>query len=178
MKNNVVLLGMRGSGKSTIGKLVAEILEMNFFDTDVKIEKKIKMSISDFVKENGWEAFREVETKVCEKISQEKNAVIATGGGVVLNNKNIENLQKNGILFFLETPMEVLTERIEVQNANHRPAFTKKKLKDELQEIWKNRKEKYFFAANSVINGNQKMEKVVKEIIKKRKKVFSSKKTS
>ena len=163
---NIVLLGMRGSGKSTIGALLAKELKKKFFDTDAEIEKEIQMSISDFVKKEGWNAFREREKKICAALSQEKNSVIATGGGIILDTENIHALKKNGVLFFLNVPMPVLAQRIEAQNANHRPAFTKKTTEEELQELWKNRKEKYFSAADIILSGENTPKNIVKTIKK------------
>lgn len=100
-KENIVLTGMPGSGKTTVGKLVAEKTGKRFFDADELISEKAKMSVSDIFSVYGEKYFRELEAETLKELSSETGAVIATGGGAVLKEENIDCLKENGLVFFL-----------------------------------------------------------------------------
>lgn len=165
-KTNIVLLGMRGSGKSSVGKLLAKTLEKDFFDTDSEVEKRAKTSITELVEEKGWAFFRALEKEVCRDFSQKEKCVLATGGGVVLDEENTDAFKKNGILIFLDVPVEILAQRIEEHSANHRPKFGEKSLQEELKDVWEERKERYLSAVDRVINGTGTHKEVVSRILK------------
>lgn len=105
-KQNIVLTGMPGSGKSTIGKAVAEKLHREFIDTDEEIKKEIKMEISDYFEKFGEKAFRDVETEVIKEIAKKSGVVIATGGGAILREENINALKMNGVIYYMDRPLE------------------------------------------------------------------------
>lgn len=105
-KENIVLTGMPGSGKSTIGLLLAQELSRPFVDTDSLIVEKAGMEISDIFSKYGEEHFRALERKVIAEASKRTGLVIATGGGAVLKSENIKNLSQNGKIFFLDRPLE------------------------------------------------------------------------
>ena len=107
-KENIVLIGMPTSGKTTVGKIIAEKTGKEFIDIDEEIVRVFGKSIPDIFSQMGENGFREIEKNVTEAISARQNAVIATGGGVVLNEKNTENLKKNGRVYFLDRPLESL----------------------------------------------------------------------
>ncbi len=106
MKQNLVLTGMPGSGKSTIGKLLANYLEADFIDTDEEIVKREGKSIPEIFNEVGEVGFRKIETNVIESLSSRQHSVIATGGGAILNENNIQMLRENGIVYFLDRDIE------------------------------------------------------------------------
>lgn len=106
-KENIVLTGMPGCGKSTIGRLVAQALGREFMDTDTEIEKRIGMPIPAYFAAHGEAAFRRVEAEVIAEIAAPRTcAVIATGGGAVLDPRNIDMLKRNGRIFFLDRPLD------------------------------------------------------------------------
>lgn len=107
-KKNIVLTGMPGSGKSTIGKAVAQKLGREFIDTDEEIKKDIKMEIAEFFENSGEKLFRDKETEVIKRISALSGVVIATGGGAVLRQENIDALKMNGTVYYLDRPIEQL----------------------------------------------------------------------
>ena len=100
-KENVVLTGMPGSGKSTVGKLL-DIPGFAFFDTDAEIEKRCGCTIRDLIGAKGEPYFRDLETDVIRDISRESCRILSTGGGAVLREKNVRYLKQNGKLFFLD----------------------------------------------------------------------------
>ena len=107
-KKNIVLIGMPGCGKTTIGKRLAAELGKKFIDTDSEIIKEINMPISDYFERFGEESFRRLESEVIKRISAEQSAVTATGGGAVLNRENIRLLKENGTVVFIDRPIEKL----------------------------------------------------------------------
>lgn len=104
-KENVVLIGMPASGKSTVGKLLSEKLGRKFIDTDILIEEKAKKSIPEIFSEYGERGFREIEAEVIREASAITGAVIATGGGAVLREDNVDALKRNGRLYFIDRPL-------------------------------------------------------------------------
>ena len=107
-KENIVLIGMPGCGKTTIGKAVAEELNMSFIDTDDEIVKEAGKDIPRIFDETGEDGFRELESKIIYRISAVQGAVIATGGGAILRQRNIDLLKENGIIVFIDRPLEKL----------------------------------------------------------------------
>ncbi len=106
LKQNIVLTGMPGSGKSTIGKLLADKMGADFIDTDEEIIKKEKKSIPEIFSLIGEEGFRKIEAEVIRTIATRQNAVIATGGGAILNPTNVEYLKQNGKIYFIDRSLE------------------------------------------------------------------------
>lgn len=108
-KANIVLVGMPGCGKTTVGKRLAQQLGRPFLDTDVLITDKMGCSIPDLFRTIGESGFREVEAAVVHGIAAQQGAIIATGGGVVLRPENVESLKENGRLYFLDRSLTLLT---------------------------------------------------------------------
>src|SRR3989338_7128109 len=98
---NIVLIGMRGSGKTTVAKLLSRKLNKEYIELDELIVEKVGMSIPKIVKKFGWDYFRHQESDIAEKVSSYNDKIISTGGGIVSKSKNIETLKKNGILILL-----------------------------------------------------------------------------
>lgn len=107
-KKNIVLIGMPGSGKSTIGKAVSKKLGRDFIDTDEEIKKEIGMEITEYFEKYGETDFRDKETEVVKRISALSGVVIATGGGAVLRSENTDALKMNGTLYYMDRPLEQL----------------------------------------------------------------------
>ncbi len=147
---NIILIGMRGSGKSHVGRELAACLNRRFFDTDVEIEKRVQKSIPELVASKGWLTFRQIETEVCRIVSQAEKAVIATGGGIVLQPDNISALRQNGVIIYLSVPLKDLIHRIQ-KSSHKRPSLTGKDPADELRAIWQERKNLYPEAADIIV---------------------------
>jgi len=141
LDRNLVLVGMRGCGKTAVGKILAQFLNFKFVDLDTEIEKSAGAKIPKIVEKKGWNYFRDLESAQAEKFGSRKNLVISTGGGIVLKEKNIENLKKNGIVILIETPIEILQKRV-AKNSN-RPSLTGLDPAQELFHVWKDREKLY-----------------------------------
>ncbi|KHD35918.1 shikimate kinase [Clostridium acetobutylicum] len=111
---NLVLIGMPGCGKSTIGKILSKELNMKFYDADKYLEDRNNMKISDMFK-RGEEFFRNSESAALKELSFEKNSVIATGGGAVTREKNILWLKKKGKIVFINRPPEKIMEDVDIE---------------------------------------------------------------
>jgi shikimate kinase len=140
-EKNIVLIGMRGSGKSAIGKTLASHLSFEFVDVDKTLEAGEGVKISEIVKQHDWEHFRDLETKYAALAAEKTQTIISTGGGVILREENIENLRKNGVVVFIHAPIEHLARRVAKNDT--RPSLTGKTPHEELEEIWNERKELY-----------------------------------
>lgn len=134
---NIVLIGYRCAGKSTVGKQLASRLRRRFVDTDNLIEQRLQASICDIVSSRGWDYFRKVEKDVIKEISAEDVLVIAAGGGVVLDSENVAALKKNGRMVWLKADRGVLHSRM-IQDSRtvvQRPPLTEKGVLEELDEV-------------------------------------------
>lgn len=107
-QSNLVLIGMPSCGKSTLGKRCAREMNRTFVDLDQKIEEKIGMSIPQLFETQGEEAFRKIETEVCQEYAKENGLVISTGGGIVTRGENIQALTQNGVLVYVHRPLSQL----------------------------------------------------------------------
>ena len=107
-KQNIVLTGMPTCGKSTIGKLISEKYGYEFIDTDILIENRINMKISEFITKFGEEKFRDIESDVIKEVYNKNHSVISTGGGAILKQENVDYLKLNGKLFFINKPLSEL----------------------------------------------------------------------
>lgn len=107
-KENIVLVGMPASGKTTVGRMLAKKLNKKFVDTDDLITKRTGMKIKDFFDLHGEEAFRDIESRVIKELADKSSLIIATGGGAVLREENISALKYNGKIFFIDRPIDKL----------------------------------------------------------------------
>ncbi|MBU3218019.1 shikimate kinase [Clostridium estertheticum] len=118
---NIVLIGMPGCGKSEIGEILAEKIEMDFIDVDVFIESSTSRSITEIFK-NGEEVFRDIESIAVRDLSKKNHVVISTGGGVIKRYENILNLKRNGIIIYINRPIENIISDINIEG---RPLLAK-----------------------------------------------------
>ncbi len=125
-KENIVLTGMPSCGKSTLGKMVAEMLSMDFVDTDTLIEQKAGKPIPQIFENEGEKAFRDLESAVIKEVASLQHTVIATGGGVVLRKENVEYLRQNGKIIFIDRPLKYLITTDDRPLSNNADALKKR----------------------------------------------------
>ncbi len=147
---NVVLIGYRGTGKSTVGKIVAARLGRTLLSTDAEIVTRAGQSIPEIVAQHGWDYFRDLESQVCQELAGRDGLVIDTGGGAILRPQNVEALKKTGTLFWLTATVDTIAKRI--GRDTQRPSLTgTKSFVEEIQEVLRERTPKYEAAADHVI---------------------------
>lgn len=155
-KENIVLIGMPGCGKTTIGKALADTLHRPFVDMDDEITQKIGCPIAEYFARHGEDAFRTIETQIaCEVIAPMTGAVIATGGGAVVRDETITALKTNGRLYFIDRPLEQLCATKDRPTANS---------KDALQKRYEERYERYCGTCDVHIHSNGVVNCVVQQI--------------
>lgn len=126
---NIILTGFMASGKTTVGKALAELLGYRFIDTDKAIEEKHKMTVNDIFKNYGEKYFRQLETNALCELSDNNNCVISVGGGTVLKSENIDILRKNGKIINLAPNFEIIAERIS-EASKTRPLMNGKSIEE------------------------------------------------
>ncbi len=156
-KLNIVLTGMPGSGKSTVGKYISERLGREFADSDDEIVSRIGMSIPQYFAEQGEREFRDRESDVIDELSRQGGRVIATGGGAVLRDSNINALHRNGIIVFLDRSVENITPTEDRPLSRDREA---------LQKRHEERYPIYRATADITVDGNGSVEQVAEAAIK------------
>lgn len=161
--NNIVLIGMMGCGKSTIGRLLAGELGYDFLDMDTLIEEKESKLIAEIFAQKGEEYFRQVESEVLSEALEKDNCVIACGGGVVENYRNIDVLTQAKNVFFLDAKPQILYDRIAGDKS--RPKLT---TPDEFQKLYMSRKIKYSNCTKKIVQADRNPIEVVQEIINMR----------
>lgn len=125
-KKNIVLVGMPGSGKTTVGKILSEKLKIPLFDSDEIIVKETGREISEIFENEGEKAFRKLESEAIFSLSGKTGAIISTGGGVVLSPENVKNLSKNGKVYFIDRPLESLVPTSDRPTASNFEAIKKR----------------------------------------------------
>jgi shikimate kinase len=162
---NIVLIGYRGTGKSTVGRLLAARLGRELVSTDAEIVKRAKRTIPEIVAQEGWEYFRNLESDICKELATRDKLVIDTGGGAILRAQNVEALKKNGTLFWLTASVETITRRI--GGNNQRPSLTgTKSFLDEIQEVLRQRTPKYQAAADHrIATDNRSINQLVETLL-------------
>jgi shikimate kinase len=165
---NIVLIGYRGSGKSAVGRRLADRLKMKFVDTDDLIEERQGVPISDIVKSHGWGHFRKLERNTIEEISKGNRLIIAPGGGAVLDTDNVKALRINGVIIWLKADKQTLLKRMNQDPGTNirRPTLTGKGTSEELKEVMSLREPIYEWASEIQIDTSElDVEAVVENIL-------------
>lgn len=167
---NIVLIGFRCTGKTSVGKALADRLRREFVDSDHFLERKSGMNIREIFQTKGESSFRQLEAETLNELSKLDGKVIAAGGGAVLWYKNIRNLKRNGLLILLETDPDTIWERFQAdpRTPTQRPPLTRTSdVRREIQEQFEIRKPYYHKAADHVVDTSAKpVPNVVAEILR------------
>ncbi len=154
-KKNIVLIGMPGCGKTTIGRKAAKALGKSFIDTDEEIVRETGMKIPEIFEKCGEKGFREIEADIVKKVSARQSAVIATGGGAVLNQRNVQLLKENGFIIFIDRPVD------ELVTTDDRPLSSNR---DMLYRRYRERYGLYNTSAQAVIKAVRELDKNIKAV--------------
>lgn len=161
-KSNIVLIGMPGSGKSTVGVILAKSLGLEFVDTDILIQTEEGKTLQDIVDNRGHMALRVIEERVLLSVKH-KNHIIATGGSAAYSEPAMLHLKKDGILVFLHAELDVLKNRI----TNYETRGLAKRPDQTFQDLFNERFELYSKYADITINsGHNSQDSVVDDVIK------------
>lgn len=153
------------AGKTTIGRKLAKLLDYTFIDTDLEIEEDQGCSVEDIFKYGGEECFRDMETNLLEKLKNVQDSVIATGGGIVLREKNQNILKEIGKQVYLKVPKKELLLRL--KKVRNRPLLKNKDADTVLAEMYKDRSLLYEQAECIIDTGQQTPQQIASEIIRK-----------
>ncbi|MCI5724270.1 MAG: shikimate kinase [Fusobacterium gastrosuis] len=155
MKDNIALIGFMGSGKTTVGKALAKLMEMKFVDVDKVIAAREKKSINEIFEEKGQIYFRDLEREIIAQESLKNNCVISTGGGSILDNENIKRLRETSFVVYLDCTIECLYQRL--KNSTTRPilnvAEDKKKI---IEDLYEKRRFLYEISADYTVKIDEK----------------------
>ena len=155
---------MMGSGKSAIGKILANKLDYNFIDVDKMIEIDARKTIKKIFEEDGEEYFRNLEEKITINILEYKKTIVSLGGGAIINKKIRNYIKKNSYNIYLNVDVNILTKRLE--NSKTRPLIYKKNLKKELINLISIR-EKFYRKADLIVKNEKNIITTTENIIKK-----------
>ncbi len=161
---NIILTGLRGSGKTSLGKVLAKKLKWDFIDMDALIEKREKQKISQIVEKDGWEHFRELEKEASVELGKLKDTVIATGGGTIIDQVNEKALKKNGRIIYLYRSPEDCLEH--TKGSKNRPSLTEESSPlEELKTLYLQRNGRYCQSAFRVLHRSEDLKKDADELI-------------
>ncbi len=149
-RQNLVLIGYRGTGKSAAGKFLARELRRHLVSTDAEVVRRAKLSIPEIVETFGWDHFRDLESAVCRDFAGRDQLIIDTGGGAILRPENVEALRRTGTLVWLTASVETIARRI--GGDTQRPSLTgTKSFTEEIREVLAERMPKYRAAAHHMV---------------------------
>ena len=149
-RSNIALTGFMGCGKTTIGKKLAELLNMDFIDLDQKIEAEQNMSISEIFEKKGEMYFRELETQACHELNTLENTVIATGGGTVIRDRNAEILKENCLIVFLNQSLEQIEKNLSGSYA--RPLLQVANVSEHIKSLYDFRTPQYLANSDVIVS--------------------------
>lgn len=159
----IVLIGMMGSGKTTIGKLLGEKLTLRSIDIDIIIEQNEKRTVSEIFQNEGEKYFRNIERETIKKNFTNKDLIISLGGGAFEDQLTQELLLKNSTVIYLKTSPNVILERI--KNNTNRPLLKNQMTVEKIQSIILQRQKNYELANITILTDNKNTDKIVEEIL-------------
>ena len=165
MNNTLVLTGMMGSGKTSIGKEASTILGLKFYDTDLEIEKKLNMKIKDIFKLKGQNYFRQVEEKICIDLINGERKIVALGGGAFLNSEIRKIVLKKSFSIWINVNLKTIVKRIKLSK-NIRPMLDYDNLENSIKTILDERAPIYKMASITIEANNVSKKKIISEIQK------------
>ena len=164
---NIVLIGMAGVGKTTIGRVLSKKIHRKFLDIDQEFEEQTKTRITEFFAIYGEKEFRKIERKIINDVLTKKKRLVVSAGGGIFSNDEVRDLiiQKSNT-FFLNSSIETLTERLK-KNFSNRPLLNKGNLRENIEKLYDKRIKNYMMAKNIISVDDLSIEDVVLNIIKR-----------
>jgi shikimate kinase len=166
---NVLLMGYRGTGKTSVGKLLAAKLQKTFLDSDEMIKSSTGKSVREMVKEKGWDLFRREEKRIVAELSRKDDCVVALGGGAVLDEENVRNLKERGIFVWLSAEAQTIAKRLngDRKTGEQRPSLTGKDPGEEIRSLLRARAPFYARIANCRIDTTDRsVDEVATEVLR------------
>jgi shikimate kinase len=160
---NLALVGFMGTGKSSVGRLAAESLQFDFFDTDALVEARCGLSIEELFKQQGEAAFRRLERGVVQELGQRQKTVIATGGGLIVDPANLAGLKSHALVVCLWASPETIWERVRGQT--HRPLLQTADPLARIRELLAQRDPSYRQADVLINTGQRSPKEVVQQVL-------------
>ena len=161
---NIYLIGLMGSGKTTLGKILSKKLDKNFYDSDHVIEEKLGVDVPMIFEYEGEAGFREREKDSLKELVSKKNIVLATGGGIILSKSNRDLLSDNGIVIYLKSSQKDLIKRM--KNDKTRPLLKDGNIEEIIKKLCKEREPLYEEIADfEIMTKNKRIHEVINEII-------------
>jgi shikimate kinase len=161
---NIVLIGMRGSGKTMVGKILARKLGRELVEMDELITRRAGLTIPEIVERYGWRKFRDIEEEITDQVAKLDNTINASGGGVVTREKNIQQLKKSGVLVWLKANVDTLFERIG-EDSERPPLVSSRSQREDIEMTLVERISLYQKAADFVVDTENKTPEEVAEAI-------------
>ena len=157
--NNIILIGMPGSGKTTIGKKLAKKLQLDFYDADVEVEKNTGQTIKElFIV--GEDCFRKAETATIKELTKKQNSIIACGGGVIIKAENMAALKQSGKIFFINRSLDAIIKEVDTST---RPLLQEGR--EKVYQLYKERLPLYLKYSDYVVGEHCAFQNIVDEII-------------
>ena len=166
IRRNIVLIGMPASGKSTIGKLLAQKINYEYYDADKYLEKKENVKIGTLFSEKGEEYFRNLETKYLRELSEKNGIIISTGGGAVKREENMKILKEKGIIVFLNRKIEDIAK----ENHEARPLLQNI---DNIYKLYDERIELYNRYSDIIVENDGTLKEVTDRVTEEIEKIFA-----
>ena len=152
--NIIFLIGLMGSGKTSIGKLLAKETAREFVDTDHEIIKEKNLTIDNIFKKFGENYFRDIEHNTLLKLIKNKNSIISTGGGIILKKENVDIMINSGKIIFLD--IDIKTQILRIKNKKNRPLLDNDHMEEDLKKMKESRDRIYNSIANYIVNVSSK----------------------
>ena len=163
---NIILTGLRGTGKSSVGKMLAQRLHFAFVDTDTRIEELAGCRIAAIVAQHGWEYFRALERQVVTQVAATDRHVVAAGGGTLIDAENTRLLKVRGVVVLLVCEISILQRRLAL--GSNRPSLTGQgSAAVELAQVWEARRERYHSVADVTYDVSAESVNVMQDLERK-----------
>jgi shikimate kinase len=162
---NIILTGFMGTGKTTVGRRVADLLKVPFVDVDETIQRQTGKSIAELFQTKGEPAFRVLESATIQELAAQERSVISTGGGALMNAQNRIFLEKNGVLVCLNARTGTLLERL--KNDLTRPLLAGENAQERIERLMQERQAVYAICPVQIVTDNKTIEEVAQEVVQK-----------